>query len=70
MFVCVCNAITERAVDYALDQGPCRVSEVYSRLGCRAQCGKCVPTVRAMMQQHHAAMDRAIDRSGPLPAFA
>jgi len=49
MFVCLCNGFTERAVEAAVAAGSRSVAQVYRALDCRPQCGKCVPTVRAMV---------------------
>jgi bacterioferritin-associated ferredoxin len=51
MYVCVCNAITDREVR-AQAQSECRtVSAIYRSLGTKPKCGKCVPLVRRLMRQ-------------------
>lgn len=50
MYVCLCNALTDRDVRPHLDGG-CSVSMVYQACGCRPQCGKCVPYVRQMLRE-------------------
>jgi bacterioferritin-associated ferredoxin len=51
MYVCVCNAITDRDVR-AQAQGECStVSAIYRSLGIKPKCGKCVPLVRQLMLQ-------------------
>lgn len=63
MYVCLCNAITDRDVRaHAACEG-CTVSAVYRALGTRPQCGKCVPFVREMLR-------RVVEFSQPEPVGA
>lgn len=59
MYVCICNAFTEKKVKGLLDQGVRSAAQVYAGLGCAPQCGKCVPYVRDMIRDHAAANDAA-----------
>lgn len=49
MYICLCNAITDRDVRAAASSGCTSVSDVYRHCGGQPQCGKCVPFVRAML---------------------
>ena len=51
MYVCLCNALTDRDVSSHMAGGNCSVSMVYRACGCQPQCGKCVPFVRQMLRQ-------------------
>lgn len=43
MYVCLCNALTDRQVKAAAAAtNPTRPSEIYAACGCRAQCGNCI----------------------------
>ena len=43
MYVCLCNALTDRQVKQAAAAaGTSKPSTVYAACGCRAQCGQCV----------------------------
>ena len=55
MYVCLCNALTDRDVRAHCDRGGCSVAMVYRSLGCAPQCGKCVPLVRQMLLQQPPA---------------
>lgn len=46
MFICICNALTEKQVDEAIDSGASCSDRVYSHHGCAPQCGKCVCEVK------------------------
>ena len=51
MIVCSCNVLTDQQVRSALDRGAPRASKVYDGLGCRAQCGRCVHTIKRIMDE-------------------
>lgn len=59
MYVCICNALTEKQIRTVVGQDGCTTAKVYVRLGCAPQCGKCVPYVREMVNEHRAAANAA-----------
>jgi bacterioferritin-associated ferredoxin len=63
MIVCSCNVLSEdavRGVTRGAD-GAGRVAEVFERLGCRAECGRCAPTVRRLIREAVAGdLDRRL----------
>ena len=52
MYVCICNAFTEKQVSVAIGAGISSPAGVFRHLGCVPQCGKCVPTVRCMVKNN------------------
>lgn len=52
MYVCVCNGLTTRQVQGA---AACCSSTggVYRALGVAPQCGKCIPTIRSIVNAVH-----------------
>jgi bacterioferritin-associated ferredoxin len=52
MYVCICNAFTEKQVIAALDGGASTAAGVYRHMGCTPQCGKCVPSLRTMVKEY------------------
>jgi bacterioferritin-associated ferredoxin len=50
MYVCLCNALTDRDIRAQSDGGR-SVAMVYQACGCQPQCGKCVPLVRQMLRE-------------------
>jgi bacterioferritin-associated ferredoxin len=52
VYVCICNAFTEKQVSVAIDTGISSPAGVFRHLGCVPQCGKCVPTVRGMVKNN------------------
>jgi bacterioferritin-associated ferredoxin len=51
MYVCVCNAITDREVRAQAQSQGSTVSAIYRSLGKKPKCGKCVPLVCRLMRQ-------------------
>jgi bacterioferritin-associated ferredoxin len=51
MILCSCNVISDNAVREVLasDNPPRTPHQVHVRLGCRAECGSCVRTLRKIM---------------------
>ena len=46
MYVCVCNALTDSAIERAAAAGPGTIADLYRKLEAQPTCGKCVPMVR------------------------
>lgn len=62
MIVCSCNVFTDHDVRATLadDQAaPRSAGEVYGCLGCSAQCGRCLRTIRRIMDEALGAADAA-----------
>lgn len=55
MYICLCNALTERDLRPHTIGDVGSVAMVYRACGCRPQCGKCVPWVRQMLREGAAA---------------
>ncbi len=51
MIVCSCNAFSDADVKIALANAPARprMSRVYASLGCAARCGRCVQTIKSLI---------------------
>ena len=51
MYVCICNALTDRRLKEAARANDCQhPGDVYAACGCRAQCGQCVRAVLSMLR--------------------
>ncbi len=51
MYVCICNAFTDKAVKDSIAKRPCASwKEIYNDCakGEKPQCGKCVDTIKAL----------------------
>jgi bacterioferritin-associated ferredoxin len=62
MYVCLCNALTDRQVKQAAaTAGTTKPSSVYAACGCRAQCGQCAKALVALL--------RSTDHGSPVATF-
>jgi len=66
MYVCICNAVTERAVREAAQSGVRTVAELRHRTGCGDCCGSCVDLASEILDETHSS--RTLDL--PLIAIA
>jgi bacterioferritin-associated ferredoxin len=55
MIVCSCNVLSDKQVLSVLarprQHRPPTISQVYAGLGCRAQCGRCAPTIKKIRDE-------------------
>lgn len=61
MIVCSCNVLTDHDVRSAMsgaDDLPRTAHQVYGCLGCRVECGRCVATIRKIMDTAQEGCDR------------
>jgi bacterioferritin-associated ferredoxin len=59
MYVCICNAFTCRDVRRVKSQGVSKSRQVYKKLGCRIQCGKCLETIDNVLKEEQSTDDFA-----------
>jgi bacterioferritin-associated ferredoxin len=50
MYVCNCNALTEKQIREAIAKRPRDAAAVYRYYDCQPQCGRCVCEVREMLR--------------------
>ena len=51
MYVCICNAFTCKDVKRLRDSGVVKSGQVYKKLGCKMQCGKCLDIIEALLKE-------------------
>lgn len=51
MYVCVCNAVSERAIREAVEGGARTFDELRAETGCATNCGCCEPVALQVMEQ-------------------
>lgn len=49
MYVCVCNAVTDRAIKEAVHAGATRLRDLSRTLGVATCCGRCAPSAQACL---------------------
>ena len=52
MYVCICNAVTEKTIHDTVAEGSTTIRELRQRLGVGASCGRCTPCARDVL--HYA----------------
>lgn len=62
MYVCICNAVTDRAIREAASRGVSTLSELTMHTGCSAGCGSCADLALEIL---HEARGRKV-REFPL----
>ncbi|QQP91177.1 (2Fe-2S)-binding protein [Skermanella sp. TT6] len=70
MYVCICHGFTEKKVKQALTDGVCSAAGFFTCMGCKPQCGKCVPYVRQMVTDHRNTLACANTCSASVPEEA
>jgi bacterioferritin-associated ferredoxin len=50
MYICVCNAVTEREIRSAVDLGVTSMRQLKRDLGVAANCGKCARCARDVLR--------------------
>lgn len=51
MYVCVCNAVTERHIHSAVAEGAQRMRDLHRQLGVAAQCGRCATCAHQCLKE-------------------
>jgi bacterioferritin-associated ferredoxin len=51
MYICICKAETDRAIQEAVCKGACRMRDLKAGLGVSAQCGKCACHAKAVLEE-------------------
>jgi bacterioferritin-associated ferredoxin len=75
MYVCVCNAVTDRQIRSQSECGRGTVAEIYRALGITVKCGKCVRTAKCIIDDAQAeagasALCPAFAAANPMPSFS
>ncbi|MBX6393259.1 MAG: (2Fe-2S)-binding protein [Burkholderiales bacterium] len=55
MYVCVCNAVTDREIRQCADLGATTLGELSDVLGVATCCGRCAEAADRVLQEHVAA---------------
>jgi len=51
MYVCICNAVNESAIQQAVDNGATSFRDLSMMTGCGTQCGSCVKLARDVLDK-------------------
>ena len=53
MYVCICNAVTDRSIRAAAREGVTSFAELRRRTGCGDCCGSCEDLAREILDEAH-----------------
>ncbi|WP_091896204.1 (2Fe-2S)-binding protein [Bradyrhizobium sp. Rc2d] len=67
MIICSCNILSDRDVRQAVNTvDDANAKQIYGRLGCSAECGRCAHTIRTIIDE--AYRERAVACRASTPA--
>ena len=46
MIICLCNNISDKEIEDAIERGSSKASDVHEALGCKLQCGSCMDYIK------------------------
>lgn len=52
MYICICNALSDKELKDAVAQGHACVDDVYRACGAERQCGCCAEEIAELMRDH------------------
>ncbi|MGR9107299.1 MAG: (2Fe-2S)-binding protein [Gammaproteobacteria bacterium] len=52
MYICICNAISDRQIKIAILEGRSSVRELHAHFGFESCCGKCNRCMRILLDEH------------------
>ena len=70
LYICLCNAITERQVRECARSGAASVDQLTFELGVGSGCGRCVECAVDLLREVHGGADRAACASTQAIALA
>ncbi len=57
MYICICNQVTDRQIQQAVNDGVSSFSEIQSELGVATKCGECKNHARQCMRRSRAQFE-------------
>lgn len=61
MYVCLCKAVSDKAIKQLIANGACTMRELKAGLGVGSQCGKCVCQASAILHNELVKQPSDID---------
>ncbi len=59
MYICICNAVTERDIRFAVESGCDSFRQIRSELGVASNCGQCKQDACRVIREHKNEMSCA-----------
>ena len=70
MYLCICKAVTDRQIRQAVEQGDRTMGDLGIRFGIGIECGKCVDSVRELLEACLAAPPALVQPAPESPEAA
>ena len=51
MYVCICNSLTSKKIDHALNMGISDSNKIYTYFNCKPKCGKCLEFMNELIKE-------------------
>jgi bacterioferritin-associated ferredoxin len=51
MYICLCNNLNSKKVNYALEKGISTTKKIYSFYNCKPKCGKCIGLMNCIVEK-------------------
>ncbi len=64
MYICICNAVTDRHIEAAVSEGALTVEDLQRQLSLGSQCGSCKDCAKACLKEIHQ-QNRALAVAAP-----
>jgi len=59
MYICICNAVTEREIRQCAELGACSLADLREGLGVATHCGKCKAAAVEILREERAGNFRS-----------
>ncbi len=59
MYICICNAVTDRDIRFAVESGCTSLRKVSAELGVATGCGRCKQEACRVIREHKSEMNCA-----------
>jgi bacterioferritin-associated ferredoxin len=69
MFVCICNAVSDRVIQEHASQGVTTLDELRLRTGCSDCCGQCAEEAEAILRAARTGGSPSAQPAATLPVF-
>ncbi len=68
MIICSCNVVSDQQIRSKLADATqrMRMSQIYDRLGCSVQCGRCAHTIKGLMSNELRSGVSVMCSGGPV----
>lgn len=69
MYVCLCKAVTDKAIKQAIAEGEQTMRCLKNRLGVGSQCGKCVGQASQILHNEMLYQHASTHNAGQIPCY-